>query len=72
MENDPMQFLIVRQPELTGIVLYPIYTDIQFSLDGRFRKGGKIKGDDVGIIIVLKVRSVDGEEVIITAKNNIE
>ena len=72
MKDNPVKFLVKRNTKHRSIVPYPIDTDVQLGFERVFARRGKVKGDDVCIIIVLEKIPIDGEQVLITAKNNIE
>jgi len=72
MENDTMKLSVKRLPKRCGIVFYPVNTDVQLSLKRSLARGGKIKSDDVCIIIVLQEVAVDPKQMLVTAKNNVE
>jgi hypothetical protein len=54
VKNDTLELRVERNIQVFGIILNPIYTDINFSLYGR-TGFGKIKRDYIRIIIVLKI-----------------
>ena len=72
MEDDTMQLSVKRLTQGCCVFFYPINADVQLCFEGRFAGGRKIKSDDIGIVIVLKKISVNPEQILITAKNDIE
>ena len=72
MEDNTMELSIKRLTQVCGIFFYPVNTDVQLCFKGCFAGGRKIKGDDVCIVIVLEKISVNPEQMLVAAKNDIE
>lgn len=67
MEDYPEQFFLVCSILGLGIVLYPIYANIDFRFDGG-AGSRKAKCDDVGIVVMLQEVPVDLQEIVIRTK----
>jgi len=63
-----MKFLFKGHPQLPGIILYPIHTDINFPLDGVIRAGIS-ESDYIRIIIMLQEVLVDLEQLLVGTKH---
>lgn len=72
VEDDTVQFSVKGLTEGYCIFFYPVNTDVQLCFEGCFAGGRKIKSDDVCIVIVLEKISVNPEQMLIAAKNDIE
>ena len=66
MEDDAVQFLLKRHSFRLGIFLNPVHANIDFG--GTFQ----VKGDDIGIVIVLEISAIDVKQVGVRAKDDIE
>lgn len=71
MKYHPVHFATEGLPQLPGVLAHPVGADIHLSTQfaGNFRN---IKGDDIGVVIMVQILAVDLEEVFIGAENNIE
>ena len=71
VKDDPVKFAFETLVVVIGIVPHPIDTDVNFP---RYGCSGlrQIKSDDIGIIIVVQVVSVDLQEVFIAAEYKVE
>ena len=68
MEDHPMQLLLYGTAKFPGILPNPINTNINFR---RYRMTGigKIKGDDIGVVVVLQVGFVDFQQGLVGTKD---
>ena len=71
MKDDPVQFAFETLVVVVGIVSHSINADVNFPRDG-CSVLRQIKGDDIGIIIVVQVVPVDFQQVIIAAEYKVE
>ena len=70
MEDHPVQFGFDAGAKGAGIIFYPVDADIDFTNGGW--AGRKVKCDNVRIIIVLQVLTVDFKEALIGTENIVE
>ena len=68
MKYHPVQLISHSGIDLPGIVLYPVNTDINLPFY-RATFIGQIKGDNVCIIVVVEILSIDLEQIINRAEN---
>jgi hypothetical protein len=62
-----------RNPQGFGVVTDPVDTDINLAFDAQgIRLIAQLKGDDIGIIVVLQEILVDPKEIFVGAKDILE
>jgi hypothetical protein len=71
VEDDPMDFSLYRGTERPGIIPDSINTYIDL---GVYRLAGfrEVKGDDIGIVVMMKILFVYTQQVIIRAEDILE
>lgn len=74
MEDNPVQFLPKGRcfggpGKLKTVFFYPVYADVDFGFQ-KLWGGGKGKGDNIGVVVVVEELSVDAQQVIIGAKDD--
>ena len=70
VDNNTMQFVEKWHTHLLGIGGNRVQRNINIAIHARVR--GIIKGDDVGIVVVLKELTIDGENLLVVAEDIVE
>ena len=70
VDNDSMQFVKEWRAHLFGVGSYSVKRNINIAIHTRAR--GIIKGDDVGIVVVLKELAIDSDNLLIIAEDIVE
>ena len=70
VDNNTMQFMKERYTHLLGIGGNRVQRNINIAIHARVR--GIIKGDDIGIVVVLKELTIDGENLLVVAEDIVE
>ena len=70
VDNDTMQLVEKWHTHLLGIGGNRVQRNINITIHARAR--GIIKGDDVGIVVVLKELTIDGENLLVVAEDIVE
>ena len=70
VDNNTMQFMKERYTHLLGIGSNRVQRNINIAIHARVR--GIIKGDDVGIVVVLKELTIDRQNLLVVAEDIVE
>ena len=70
VDNNTMQFVEKWHTHLLGIGGNRVQRNINIAIHARVR--GIIKGDDIGIVVVLKELTIDGENLLVVAEDIVE